>query len=158
MRSEDIEMCIDSGPVELVIDECDLECDNVGKTAVRESSPDVDDEVIYVPNNPRKWTEKNIETWVTWASKKFNLTPPLDAARFPKDAEEMAKYTKADFYIVCGSFEGGKRISQYFKYLMMNAGETFDDTLLTDSDPGELISEKFANAFGSGKGKLASMN
>lgn len=137
MRSEDIEMCIDSGPVEIVIDERDLACDNnVGKT-VRESSPDVDDEIIYVPKNPRTWTEKHIETWITWASKKFSLTPPLDVSRFPKDAEEMAKYSKADFYIVCGSFEGGKRISQYFKYLMMNAGEIFDDTLLTDSDPGK---------------------
>lgn len=73
---------------------------------------------------------------LTWASKKFRLTPPLDASRFPKNAEELSSFSKADFYIVCGSFQGGRMISQYFKYLMQNANESFNETLKTDGDPG----------------------
>lgn len=121
---------------------------------------DVDDEIIFVPSNPRTWSEKNIETWwiflvdfwqleikvkstqgyffrLTWASKKFRLSPPLDASRFPKKAEELFSFSKADFYIVCGSFQGGRKISQHFKYLMQNANESFNETLQRDCDPGD---------------------
>lgn len=115
----------------------DESSDNAGKPK-RESSPDADDEIIFVPHNPKTWSEKNIETWVNWASKKFQLTPSLDVSRFPKSAEELATYSKADFYIVCGSFEGGKMISQHYKYMMSNAQEKFDETLQTIGDPGEL--------------------
>lgn len=110
--------------------------DNVGKPR-RESSPEADDEIIFVPNNPKTWSDKNIETWVNWVSKKFQLNPALDVSRFPKTAEELATYSKADFYIVCGSFEGGKMISQHYKYMMSNAQEKFHETLQTVGDPGE---------------------
>lgn len=83
-------------------------------------------------------SEKHIETWVNWASKKFNLNPALDTSRFPKIAEELATYSKADFYIICGSFDGGKKVSQHYKYMMQNARENFDETLLIDCDPGEI--------------------
>lgn len=127
---------------EIVIDESEQSCDNASGNSKRDSSPDVDDEIIYVPNNPKEWTEKHIETWVNWVSKQFDLKPSLDPTRFPKDAEEMAKFTKAEFYIVCGSFEGGKTISQHYKYMMQNAKENFDETLLTDGDPGEFWAVK----------------
>lgn len=110
-------------------------CDNDGKTQ-RESSPDVDDEIIFVPNNPKTWTEKHIETWVSWASKKFGLSSSLDFSRFPKNAEDLAAFNKAEFFIICGSFEGGKKLSQHYKYMMDNANEKCDETLLTDGDPG----------------------
>lgn len=106
---------------------------------VSESVPDDDDELIFVPRNPRTWNQKHIETWIKWASNKFNLTPALDISRFPKDAIELATYSKADFYIICGSFEGGKRVSQHYKYLMQNANEIVDLTLLTDDDPGGFV-------------------
>lgn len=118
-----------------VINESDGSCDNV-KKAERESSPE-DDEIIFVPNNPKTWSSKHIETWIKWASKKFNLSPPLEISRFPKDAEELIKFSKADFYIVCGSFEGGKRVSQHYKYMMQTAHESFDETLITDCEPGK---------------------
>lgn len=117
----------------LVIVDSDQSCDK----AERESSPDVDDEIIFVPCNPKTWSEKNIETWVKWASKKFKLAPSLDMTRIPKNAEELATFTKAEFYIACGSFEGGKSLSQHYKYMMQNAREKFDETLTTDCDPGE---------------------
>lgn len=135
MQGEDIKRTR-SAASELTIGDSDESCDNVGKTE-RESSPEVDDEIIFVPNNPKTWTEKHIATWISWASKKFRLAPPLDVSRFPKHAEELAAFSKADFYIVCGSFEGGKKISQHYKYMMQNSNQTFDETLLTDGDPGE---------------------
>jgi hypothetical protein len=141
MQSDDIEKrkkCATSELVELVIvDSDEIYCDNVGKTQTeRESSPDVDDEIIFVPNNPRTWTEKHIETWINWATKKFNLAPALDASRIPKNSEDLAKFTKAEFYIACGSFEGGKMLSQHYKYMMENVKESCDETLLKDGDPG----------------------
>ena len=136
MHSDNIDKC-----TKIVIEESDQSCDKVGKSE-RESSPDVDDEVIFVPKNPKTWTEKNIDTWVKWASKKFQLKPPLDTSRFPKSSEEMVKFSKADFYIVCGSFEGGKKISQHFKYMMQCSNEPFDETLLTDGDPGKIIAKQ----------------
>lgn len=110
-------------------------CDNVGNTQ-RESSPDVDDEIIFVPNNPKTWTEKHIETWVNWAAKKFSLAPSLDVTRIPKNAEDLAAFNKAEFYIACGSFEGGKKLSQHYKYMMTTANEHCHESLLTDGDPG----------------------
>jgi hypothetical protein len=110
-------------------------CDNVGKTQ-RESSPDVDDEIIFVPNNPKTWTEKHIETWVNWATKKFGLAPGIDVARIPKNAEDLAALNKAEFYIVCGSFEGGRKLSQHYKYMMDTANEKCDESLQSDADPG----------------------
>lgn len=112
-------------------------CDNEGKTQ-RESSPDVDDEIIFVPKNPKTWTEKHIETWVSWASKKFGMAPELDFSRFPKNAEDLANFNKAEFYIVCGSFEGGKKMYQHYKYMMDNVNESYDETLKEDGDPGQL--------------------
>lgn len=135
MQSEKIDKRTRSAKSNLVNASDDSCCDNVGKTE-RESSPDVDDEIIFVPNNPKTWSEKNIETWIKWATKKFNLSPSMDASRIPKSAEELAKFTKAEFYIACGSFEGGKSLSQHYKYMIQNAHEQCDETLLTDGDPG----------------------
>lgn len=135
MQGEDIRR-ESSAVSELLISDSDDSCDNVGKSK-RDSSPEVDEKIIFIPNNPKTWTEKHIETWIKWASKKFRLTTPLDVSRFPKSAEELAAFSKADFYIVCGSFEGGKMISQHYKYMMQNSNQTFDETLLSDCDPGE---------------------
>jgi Sterile alpha motif (SAM)/Pointed domain len=53
---------------------------DTAKKNERESSPE-DDEIIFVPNNPKTWSTKHIETWVKWASKKFSLSPQLDFTR-----------------------------------------------------------------------------
>lgn len=137
MQSDDIdkrEKRTASAPVIKRSDD-ESRCDKAGKTA-RESSPDVDDEIIFVPSNPKTWSEKNIETWIKWAARKFDLTPSLDPLRIPKNATELALFTKAEFFIACGSFEGGRKLSQHYKYMMDNAQEACDATLLTDGDPG----------------------
>lgn len=125
---------VTSAASEQVISDSD-DSDNDGKTG-HDSSHEDEEEIIFIPSNPISWTEKNIETWISWASKKFRLIPPLDASRFPKNAEELAAFSKADFYIVSGSFEGGKMISQHFKYMMQNSNQPVNETLLTDCDPG----------------------
>lgn len=98
---------------------------------------EIEDEVIYVPDNPKTWDEKDVQKWVEWASKNFNINPPLDGSRFPKSGEELAKFTKADFYIICGSFDGGKMVAEHFKYMMGVVSEKVDATLLSDEDPSE---------------------
>lgn len=136
MQSDDIDKRRESAESDSVIDNDKSFRDKVKKNTARESSPDVDDEIIFVPNNPRTWSEKNIETWLKWAAKKFNLHPALDDARIPKDAEELANFNKAEFYVACGSFDGGKMLSQHYKYMMESAQEKYHETLLTDGDPG----------------------
>lgn len=137
MQVDDVRRKRNAGKKIVIKDDSDESDDNAGKRE-RESSSDVDDDIIFVPNNPKEWSQKHIETWINWASKKFRLTPVLDVARFPKNAEELASYSKADFYIICGSFEGGHKVSQHYKYMMQNAHEVFDETLLTDGEPGKL--------------------
>ncbi|KAG5676032.1 hypothetical protein PVAND_005887 [Polypedilum vanderplanki] len=106
-----------------------------GSEVVESSAQDENDEVIFVPNNPTTWSEKHIETWVKWASDQFEIKPPLDVSRFPKSGAELAKFTKADFFIICGSFEGGRMVMDHFKYMMENVGESVEETLLTDGEP-----------------------
>lgn len=135
MQSDDIDKRKKGTASGLVIESDEVCCDKVGKDA-RESSPDVDDEIIFVPSNPKTWSEKNIETWIKWAARKFELEPPLDASRIPKDAAELATFNKAEFFIACGSFEGGRKLAQHYRYMMENAHEECEATLRAEGDPG----------------------
>jgi ETS-type family len=98
-----------------------------------------EEEVIFVPNNPTTWTQKHIEMWLKWASNQFKIKPPLDVSRFPKSGPEMAQFTRADFYIMCGSFEGGKLVADHFKYMMETARECVEPSLLEEGDPSEFF-------------------
>lgn len=111
----------------------DVECENVEEDCEDDSSP------IYVPNDPTTWSEKHIETWAKWCTSQFKVKPPLDPSRFPKSGEELAKFSKADFYISCASFEGGRQVGLHFKYLMENIGGKFDETLNSNEDPSKQI-------------------
>lgn len=161
MQSDDIEISLEDVE-EIVIEECiasgsnyfrnttenskDDECENIESDeegCEDESSP------IYVPNDPKTWTEKNIEMWIKWATDQFKLKPPLDASRFPKSGDVLAKFTKADFYVSCASFTGGKSVAQHFKYLIESIGGKYDETLDIEGDPGTIcaysISTKKSN-------------
>lgn len=99
-----------------------------------------DSSPIYVPDNPTSWEEKHIETWVKWCAKNFSINNPKpDPKRFPKTGVELAKFTKADFYMTCGSLEGGKCIMQNFKYFMENIGKENDleESLKSDEEPSK---------------------
>lgn len=113
-------------------DECEKKSSE-NNEEIDESSP------IYVPDDPTSWTEKHIETWIKWAAKQFNIEPQPDPARFPKTGNELVKFSKADFYMTCGSLKGGKSLMQHYKYLMERIGNSsFDESLNTDEDPSEL--------------------
>lgn len=103
------------------------------------SETDNEDEIIYVPDNPKKWSENDITAWIQWATKKFKLAGSIDSEKFPQKAEELANFTKAEFYIACGSFEGGEKVLKHYKYLMERADEPCNETLLKDGEPGQCI-------------------
>jgi hypothetical protein len=111
-------------------DECEKRCSE-NKDEIDESSP------IYVPDNPTSWTEKHIETWIKWATKQFDIEPQPDPKRFPTTGDELVKFTKADFYMTCGSIEGGKSLVQHFKYLMERIKYDFDESLNSEEDPSK---------------------
>lgn len=153
MQSDDIEISLEDVE-EIVIEESiasgsnfinitsknikdDDECENMESD--EEGCEDESSSPIYVPNDPKTWTEKNIEMWISWATDQFNIKPPLDASRFPKTGEVLSKFTKADFYVSCASFVGGKSVAQHFKYLIESIGGKYDETLDVEGDPGNLI-------------------
>jgi hypothetical protein len=129
---------------EIVINDDDDSASDESMAKTHESVPEKkekeeeeeDDEVIFVPRNPTTWSEKHIEMWIKWASNQFDIKPPLDASRFPKSGAELVKFSKAEFFIVCGSFSHGKMVVEHFRYLMENVEESVDETLLNDDEPG----------------------
>lgn len=62
MQDDNVDERSDSAPI---VNNAKSNRNKSGKS--RPESPehsDVDDEVIFVPKNPRTWSEKNIETWL----------------------------------------------------------------------------------------------
>jgi Sterile alpha motif (SAM)/Pointed domain len=141
MQSDVSEKCENDASVEIVIDDSRSDENDCEKNDddVESSSNVADEEIIYVPDNPTMWSEKDIEKWIKWATNAFNISPPLDATRFCKSGLELAKFSKADFYIMSGSFENGKKVADHFKYLMDNVSEKVDASLLNDEVPGKLV-------------------
>ncbi|XP_052897356.1 DNA-binding protein D-ETS-6-like [Anopheles moucheti] len=119
-------------------DEDDLTTERV---QVRDSSPDNDDEEdngqTYVPNNPHQWNAEHVSAWILWVSKNFDIYPPLEPARFPPTGEEIAQFTKADFWVCAGSAAGGNTLAKHFAHLIhTGTGGGYAGTrLATDVDP-----------------------
>lgn len=98
---------------------------------------DVSDDVMYVPADPRTWNEKDVQNWIRFLSKNFEFKVPLDGSRFPKTGAELATFSKADFYIIAGSFEGGKIVADHFKYYMENVTTDVHETLKSAEEPSK---------------------
>lgn len=64
MQDDNVDERFDGASSETVNNANSSSCDKSGKS--RPESPDEhsDDEIIFVPNNPTTWSEKNIETWL----------------------------------------------------------------------------------------------
>uniref|UniRef100_A0AAG5D9I1 ETS domain-containing protein n=1 Tax=Anopheles atroparvus TaxID=41427 RepID=A0AAG5D9I1_ANOAO len=101
----------------------------------RDSSDEEDSEQIYVPNNPLQWTAEHVSAWTLWVSKNFDIFPPLEPARFPKSGDEIAQFTKADFWVCAGSKAGGDTLAKHFAHLMHRATGAEDKQLYSDVDP-----------------------
>lgn len=99
-----------------------------------------DEDTIFVPRDPYEWTQENIASWIVWLSKKFKIYPKLEPGRFPQDALELTKFTKACFWVCAGSNVGGNVVAKHYGYLLKNAatGTTPDESLLSEADPGIL--------------------
>lgn len=95
-----------------------------------------DSDLIYVPTNPQEWTSEHISSWVQWISKKFKIYPSLEPARFPSGGVELAKFTKADFWVCAGSKAGGDTLANHFAHLLQNVTGIEDILLGNDIDPG----------------------
>ncbi|EAT41880.1 AAEL006533-PA [Aedes aegypti] len=113
-------------------------------SAASESSTETEDSdntLIYVPTNPQEWTSEHIASWVQWISKKFQIFPSLEPARFPNGGVELAKFTKADFWVCAGSKAGGNTLAKHFAHLLQ-IGTGIEDKLLgndTDPEPYQLL-------------------
>jgi hypothetical protein len=101
-----------------------------------ESSSDENDEIIYIPDNPKTWTAEDIIKWINWAKKSFNLNSSLSHEKFPTNGEELATFNKAEFYIASGSCDDGRKLAQHYKYLVERVNEDCHESLLNDLEPG----------------------
>uniref|UniRef100_A0A182MEW8 ETS domain-containing protein n=1 Tax=Anopheles culicifacies TaxID=139723 RepID=A0A182MEW8_9DIPT len=111
---------------------------------VRESSTDSDgedSEQIYVPNNPHQWNAEHVSAWISWVSKNFDIFPPLEPARFPSTGQEIAQFTKADFWVCAGSAAGGNTLAKHFAHFIhIGTGDrNVGQRLASDIDPGGQI-------------------
>ena len=122
-----------------------LSCESVQENsvnAVNSGNEDSDDEeeIVFVHRDPKEWSKDNIASWIKWISKKFKVYPKLEPGRFTENAEELAKFNKADFWVCSGSNIGGNVISKHYGYLMeKNEIGSAEKSLLNDSDPGLFI-------------------
>ncbi|CAL4068352.1 unnamed protein product, partial [Meganyctiphanes norvegica] len=85
-----------------------------------------------VPNDPRIWTEKDIQNWITWARKEFKLCPSLSADRLPNSGTELCAMTRSGIQRKVGK-SSGKVLAQHLECLLGNRGlnlpkdEVFDE-------------------------------
>lgn len=100
-----------------------------------EESDEGDSALIYVPTNPLEWSTDHIQSWIKWLSKKFEIYPPLEPVRFPGSGADLAKFTKADFWVCAGSKAGGDALAKHFAHLRQIGGGVEDSTLASNVDP-----------------------
>lgn len=102
-----------------------------------EDSEDSDSALVYVPTNPLEWTTEHIHSWINWLSKKYEIFPPLEPVRFPTSGTDLAKFTKADFWVCAGSKAGGDILARFYAHHRQigSGGGIEDSTLANDVDP-----------------------
>ncbi|XP_058447745.1 DNA-binding protein D-ETS-6-like [Malaya genurostris] len=109
--------------------------------SVSDTQEENDNPLIFVPTNPLEWTGEHISSWVQWVTKKFNIFPSLEPARFPCNGVDLAKFTKADFWVCAGSKAGGDTLSKHFAHFLQ-IGTGIEDRLLgnnIDPEPYQLL-------------------
>lgn len=100
-----------------------------------ENSEDSDSALVYVPTNPLEWTTEHIHSWISWLSKKYEIFPPLEPVRFPTSGTDLAKFTKADFWVCAGSKAGGDILARFYAHHGQIGSGIEDSTLANDVDP-----------------------
>jgi len=74
-----------------------------------------------VPSDPRVWTAKDIQSWVSWAKKDFDLPPTLNAALLPTDGCTLCSMTRSEIQRKVGK-TSGRTLAQHLDYMLGNYG------------------------------------
>ncbi|CAL4068410.1 unnamed protein product [Meganyctiphanes norvegica] len=74
-----------------------------------------------VPNDPRQWSAQDIQNWISWAKKEFNLTPTLSADRLPTSGAQLCTMTRNEVQQRVGK-ASGKVLAQHIDCLLGNRG------------------------------------
>lgn len=64
-----------------------------------------------------EWTSKHIKSWLEWSTKKFSLTPPPDAEKFPKTGNELCDLSRAEFEEKTGNSRNGTLLAKHIAHL-----------------------------------------
>lgn len=88
-----------------------------------------------LPVDPRVWDSSHIRSWVKWMTRKFNIDPKPDIARFPKNGLELCDFSKADFWVCAGSKDGGIVVAKHFAYTLYSATGRETSPMLNDNEP-----------------------
>lgn len=110
--------------------------DGEKEETVEEEDEEADSAQIYVPKDPREWTAEHVSTWLLWVSKNFHIFPPIEPARFPDTGQEIARFSKADFWVCAGSKAGGSALARHFAHLLHTGTGIEDRQLLSNTEPG----------------------
>lgn len=69
------------------------------------------------PPDPRMWTSDDIESWVAWARKEFDLSPTLSPALLPTSGLELCNLTRGEIQRKVGR-NSGSRLAQHLDILL----------------------------------------
>ncbi|ALC38534.1 Ets21C, partial [Drosophila busckii] len=99
------------------------------------ASPSPPASPVLVPVDPHAWTTDDIASWVKWLTRKFNIEPEPDIARFPKDGRELCELTRADFWVCAGSRQGGILLAKHFALTLYHATGRETSPMLNENEP-----------------------
>lgn len=84
-----------------------------------------------VPPDPRMWTAEDIESWVAWARKEFDLSPTLSSALLPSSGYELCSLTRGDIQRKVGK-NSGRKLAQHLDILLGYLGSSLPKDELQD--------------------------
>lgn len=118
---------------------CSLSDENDNDVGEEQKASEDNSEDVHVHADPRKWDKKDVDTWVKWSTKAFNIEPPLIPERFPKNGQEICDMAKADYWVCAGSKYGGNTLAKYIAYQLHSCSGIDRKDLIDDNDPGKCV-------------------
>ncbi|KAG0716449.1 DNA-binding protein D-ETS-6 [Chionoecetes opilio] len=81
--------------------------------------------------DPRRWTAEDIESWVCWARKEFDLSPTLSPALLPPAGCELCSLTRGEIERKVGK-NSGRKLAQHLDILLGYLGSSLPKDELQD--------------------------
>ncbi|XP_050710970.1 DNA-binding protein D-ETS-6-like [Eriocheir sinensis] len=75
------------------------------------------------PPDPRRWTAEDIESWVSWARREFDLSPTLSPALLPSSGYELCSLTRNEIQRKVGN-NSGRKLAQHLDILLGYLGSS----------------------------------